>query len=93
VGPERSQEPDVRAVLNRVALGEADAGIVWVTDLRAAKNKVSGVEIPPEQNTRSPYPMAIMTSGPASGTAEKFMEFVLSSDGQRILADHGFGSA
>jgi len=86
----RSLEPDVKAVLNKVALGEADAGIVYATDVRAAAGKVDGVEIPESQNVVATYPIAVVRrSGEAAG-AKAFVDFVLSPRGREILARFGF---
>ena len=86
----RSQEPDVNAVVSKVSLGEADAGIVYVTDVKAAGAKVAGVDIPDAQNVVVSYPMATVKGGanPKGGSA--FVDFVLSLPGQAILANYGF---
>jgi molybdate transport system substrate-binding protein len=86
----RSQEQDVNAVVSKVSLGEADAGIVYVTDVKAAGAKVQGVDIPDEQNVIATYPIATVKGGanPTGGYA--FIDFLLSSPGQAILANYGF---
>jgi molybdate transport system substrate-binding protein len=84
-----SLEQDVRAVLQRVALGEADAGIVYRSDL-AAEADVEGVEIPGEQNVVATYPIAALSAAPNPDGAQVFIEFVRSDEGQAILAEHGF---
>lgn len=86
-----SLETDVRAVLSRVALGEADAGIVYVSDI-AAGDGVEGVPIPDEQNVGASYLIAPLTGAPNPSAARAFVAFARSEPGQRILADHGFGS-
>ena len=91
--PEASQEADVKAVLNRVVLGEADAGVVWVTDVLESGNDVVGVDIPEEYNVRSPYVMAVVDTGSADATARAFQEFVLSPEGQEVLTGDGFEPA
>jgi molybdate transport system substrate-binding protein len=78
-----SREPNVRQVLAKVTLGEADAAIVYRTDARVAG--LDAIEIPPETNVIAEYPIA--TTG-AAGQA--FVELVTSPEGQRILAAHGF---
>jgi len=80
----------VNAVVSKVSLGEADAGIVYVTDVKAAGAKVAGVDIPDAQNVIASYPMATVKGGanPKGGAA--FIDFVLSLPGQAILANYGF---
>jgi len=88
--PAASQELDVKAVVSKVAMGEEDAGIVYVTDVRAAGGKVTGVNIPESSNVIARYPIAMVKDAPNPAAATAFIDFVLSSDGQRILADFGF---
>ena len=88
----RSFEPDVKAVLSRVALGEVDAGVVYGTDVLAAADQVSSVEIPDEHNLRVVYPIALIGHESTPG-AQDFYAFVLSDVGQAILRSHGFGSS
>jgi molybdate transport system substrate-binding protein len=83
-----SLETDVRAVLSRVALGEADAGIVYVTDIMAAGDDVAGIDIPEEDNVIATYPIAVV--GDAGAPAQDFVDFVLSERGQEILTGYGF---
>jgi molybdate transport system substrate-binding protein len=85
-----SLEPDVRAVLSRVALGEADAGIVYRSDLLAATGAVEGVAVPPEHNVTAAYPIAALAAAPNPGMAAAFLGFVTSAEGRAILAEHGF---
>lgn len=85
-----SLEPDVRAALSKVALGEADASIVYSSDVVAADDRVTGVEIPPDVNVTARYPIAVMADAPNPAGAEAFVDFVLSDEGQAILSDHGF---
>jgi len=56
-----SQETDVKAVVSKVSLGEADAGVVYVTDVKAGGSKVQGVDIPDAQNVVARYPIALLT--------------------------------
>lgn len=88
--PAASQELDVRAVLNRVALGGADAGVVYATDVRNAGARVGGVEIPESFNVVARYPIAALKSAAAPALAAAFVDFLLSPDGQRALAGFGF---
>jgi len=87
-----SEEVDVKAVLSKVVLGEADAGIVYVTDVKAAGAKVIGVAIPKDQNVTTKYPIAPITSSTNAATAKAFVDYVLSPAGQQVLAAAGFTS-
>ncbi len=85
-----SREPDVRQVLAKVALGEADAGVVYRTDALAAKDKVALVPIPSEDNVRATYPVAVTLGARAPELARAFVESLSSPAGQRALAERGF---
>jgi molybdate transport system substrate-binding protein len=85
-----SQEADVKAVLQKVALGEADAGIVYQTDVKAAADKVDGVDIPDSENVVAAYPIAVIRNTKNPELAKAFVELVVSDDGQKILVEHGF---
>lgn len=85
-----SLETDVRAVLSRVALGEADAGIVYASDIVAADGGVDGVTVPPDHSVAVTYPIAPLTSATNPAAARAFVEEVVSADGRDILAAHGF---
>jgi molybdate transport system substrate-binding protein len=82
----------VKAVLAKVALGEADAGIVYTTDVGAAGDEVRGVEIPAAQNVVNEYPIGTVLDSDRSAAAELWIDFVRSDAGRRILRAHGFGS-
>ena len=85
-----SQEIDVRAVLNKVALGEADAGIVYVTDVVSAGTRVTGVAIQERYQVIGRYPIAVTRSATKPTLAHAFVDYLLSSDGQQLLAGFGF---
>ena len=85
-----SLEENVKAVLNKVALGEADAGIVYTTDVRAAGERVTGVAIPDAQNVVASYPIALVKQPEVRADARAFVAFVLSAEGRAILAKFGF---
>jgi molybdate transport system substrate-binding protein len=85
-----SLEVDVRAVLNKVSLGEADAGIVYVTDVRSAGARVTGVEIPEQHQVVARYPIAVVRDSKNAQLAREFVEYVLSPAGQGVLATYGF---
>jgi molybdate transport system substrate-binding protein len=84
-----SLEPDVRAVLTKVTVDEADAGIVYRTDLNAVVGEVKGIQIPDEMNVANEY--AIAVTADANPDARRFVEFVTGNEGQRILQSWGFG--
>ncbi len=86
----RSQEQDVNAVVTKVSTGEADAGIVYVTDVKAAGTKVQGVDIPDDQNVIAAYPIATVKGGSNAKGGQAFIDFLLSAAGQAILASHDF---
>lgn len=85
-----SHEVDVRAVLNRVALGEADAGIVYVTDVRSAGARVAGVDIPDQHQVVARYPVVALRESRNQRLADRFVQFLLGPEGQRVLGDLGF---
>jgi molybdate transport system substrate-binding protein len=86
----RSLEQDVNAVLSKVSLGEADAGIVYVTDVRAAGSRVQGVSIPAGQNVVASYPVAPVKNGSNSAGGKAFIDFLLGPSGQGILTSYAF---
>ena len=86
----RSRELNVRQVLTKVALGEADAGIVYKTDALTMPDKVQVIEIPSEINLVAEYPIAILSAAPHSDLARAFVKLVLSKEGQKALAAAGF---
>jgi molybdate transport system substrate-binding protein len=85
-----SLEVSVKGIVTKISLGEADAGIVYVTDVEAAKGKIDGVAIPDDQNVVATYPVATLRDTRYPDDAKAFMDFVLSAAGQKVLADHGF---
>ncbi len=86
-----SYETDVKAVLAKVQLGEADAGIVYTTDAAAADpGKVSQLAIPDALNVVAKYPIAPVKSSPNPDVAKAYIAFVLGSNGQAILSKYGF---
>jgi molybdate transport system substrate-binding protein len=85
-----SQEDNVKAVVTKVSLGEADAGIVYVTDVTAGGDKVEGVQLPDDQNVTATYPIATVKAGKDQAGAQAFMDLVLSDEGQQVLEQHGF---
>jgi molybdate transport system substrate-binding protein len=87
-----SQEQDVKSVLTEVGLGEADAGIVYVTDVKSAHSQVTGVTIPDNMNTTANYPIAELRTTQSDAAAKVFVDYVLGPEGQATLASFGFES-
>lgn len=87
-----SEEVDVKAVLAKVTLDEADAGLVYATDARAAGGRVATVQIPAAEDAVTRYPVAALTEADDPDLAEEWVDLVLSEEGQRVLRDAGFGS-
>jgi molybdate transport system substrate-binding protein len=87
-----SLELEVTAVLNKVVLGEADAGIVYSSDV-ATSGHVDGIPIPDGQNVVADYPIAILKDAPDRASAQAFVRFVLSAEGQSLLTAAGFARA
>jgi molybdate transport system substrate-binding protein len=85
-----TQEIDVKAVLTKVTLGEVDAGVVYVTDVRAAGGKVKGIQIPTALNASTKYPIATLTTAPNKAGGQAFTDYVLSADGAAVLTAAGF---
>lgn len=85
-----TQETDVKSVLTKVELGDVDAGMVYVTDVKAAGSKVKGVTIPDSQNATTTYPIATISKSSHAATARAFVNYVLSPSGEKVLAADGF---
>ena len=83
---------DVRAVLTAVQLGEVDAGVVYVTDVKAAGDEVKGVPIGSDVNASTSYPIASLTKAPNEAGAAAFVDYVLSPDGEKVLSQAGFAA-
>ncbi len=85
-----TQEENVGGVVTKVTLGEVDAGIVYVTDALANASKATGIAIPADVNASTSYPIAPIEDGANPAAAAAFISYVLSADGQQVLADFGF---
>src|SRR6266496_4867637 len=86
-----SEEQNVKAVVQKVQLGEADAGFVYVTDVTSAvAGKVKTIDIPDPYNVIAQYPIAVIKSSPHPSDAQSFVDFVLSPNGQAILKKYNF---
>jgi molybdate transport system substrate-binding protein len=86
-----SFEDNVKNVVSKIQLGEADAGIVYQTDAISAKGQVQQLPIPAKLNVLAEYPLAVLQDAHQPEAARDFIRFILSPDGQEILASYGFG--
>ena len=85
-----SEESQVTDVLNKVATGEADAGLVYVTDVIGAGGKVTGVPFPEAAAAVNTYPIAVLKGSKYADLARKFVNLVTSESGQKVLSAAGF---
>ena len=86
-----SNETNVRSVATKVQLGEADAGIVYVSDVTPAiAARVRRIDIPDAQNVIAHYPIALLRGAPHPDAGRAFIALALSPEGQRVLARNGF---
>ncbi|MER6247090.1 molybdate ABC transporter substrate-binding protein [Streptomyces griseorubiginosus] len=85
-----SYEEDVKSALNKVVLKEADAAVVYRTDVRAAGDKVEGVEFPESADAINAYPIALLKESKNTETAKAFIALVRSAEGQKVLTAAGF---
>ena len=86
-----SEEDNVKGVVAKVLLGEADAGIVYTSDVTPAiAAELRTITIPAAYNVEAVYPLAITSNSKSPDLAQQFVEFVLSPQGQTVLADHAF---
>ncbi|MFM9134890.1 MAG: molybdate ABC transporter substrate-binding protein [bacterium] len=85
-----SYEPDVRSVLGKVAADEADAGIVYATDVLASESRVVGIPIPPEANVTTTYEAAVVADSTNASAAAAFVAFLSGPEAQATLSAAGF---
>ncbi len=85
-----SQETDVRAVTSKVALGQADAGFVYITDARSVSDQVNVIRIPAWAQPRVRYEIAVVSSSSNKAAARAWVKTVLSTKGQTALKNYGF---
>ncbi len=86
-----SEEQNVTAVLTKVESGDADAGLVYVTDVKSASGKVDGVTFPESSTAVNTYPIAQITASKNAAVAQAFIALVVGPQGQQVLATAGFG--
>jgi molybdate transport system substrate-binding protein len=87
-----SQEQDVKAALTKVELGEADAALVYRTDVKAAGGRVTGIDFPEAATAVNDYPIAALAKAPQPALAGEFVQLVLSAQGRSVLTRAGFES-
>jgi molybdate transport system substrate-binding protein len=85
-----SYEEDVKSALNKVVLKEADAAVVYKTDVKAAGSKVQGVEFPESAGAINDYPIALLKNAKNPEAAKAFIALVQSAEGQKVLSEAGF---
>lgn len=87
-----SEEPDVKSALGKVTSGDADAGLVFVTDVASAGDDVQGVSFPEAEQAVTDYPIAVLNEAPQQDLAAEFQELVTGPDGVKALEAVGFGT-
>jgi molybdate transport system substrate-binding protein len=87
----RSNEPDVAGIVGKIATGAVDAGFVYITDVRAAKERLAGIQLPDRLQPRVVYGGAVVGNAPHPAQARAFIDGLLSGSGRRALDDAGFG--
>ena len=85
-----SRESDVRGVLAKVALGEADAGFVYMTDAKTAAAHLKEIEVPSRAEPKVAYGICVVSGSSRTATARAYVQRVLSASGQRTLRRYGF---
>ena len=86
-----SEEQSVTDVLNKVTTGEADAGLVYTTDVRSAGEAVEGIAFPEAQDAVNVYPITTVAGAGRTDLGAQFVDLVTGEQGQQVLAAHGFG--
>ena len=88
-----SEEQSVTDVLNKVTSGEADAGLVYVTDVEKAGDAVEGIDFPEAQQAVNSYPIMTVDGSANPQLGQEFVDLVTGEEGQKVLAGYGFGGA
>jgi molybdate transport system substrate-binding protein len=87
-----SEESSVTDVLGKVTSGEADAGLIYVTDIKSAGDKVKGIEFPESDAAVNTYPIVTVNTSKNKELADAFIDSVTGPEGQKVLTDAGFGA-
>ncbi|MEW2449262.1 molybdate ABC transporter substrate-binding protein [Streptomyces parvulus] len=85
-----SYEEDVKSALNKVVLKEADAALVYRTDVKSARDKVEGVDFPESADAVNDYPITLLKDAPNAAVGKAFIELVRSAEGRKVLTEAGF---
>jgi molybdate transport system substrate-binding protein len=88
-----SREPAVTSILQKVELGEADAGFVYVTDAQSAGDKVQQIALPTAAQATAVYPIGVVSGSKQAKAAQQWIDLVMSPQGQQTLTGLGFGPA
>lgn len=88
-----SREDNVKAIVQKVQLGEADAGVVYATDAQAAADRLTVIAVPDAQNVIATYPIAVVKDARQAALAQRFVDYLLSTEGQTLLGTYGFAPA
>ena len=88
-----SEEQNVKGIVAKLASGDADAGFVYVTDVKAAGSSLHAIDIPPSAKPTATYPIGVVAGSANKDLAGRWVSFVLSPEGQQLLTDAGFGAA
>jgi molybdate transport system substrate-binding protein len=86
-----SEESEVTSVLGKVGSGDADAGVVYVTDVLSSPDKVTGVSFPEADKAINTYPIAVLKPAKDAALAQKWVDYVQGPEGQKVLQEAGFG--
>jgi molybdate transport system substrate-binding protein len=86
-----SEEDDVKGVVSKVSLGEADAGFVYATDVKPVSDEVTAIQLPADAQAQVEYPIAIVEGARNEVAARAFVELTLGSEGRQALSRAGFG--
>jgi molybdate transport system substrate-binding protein len=87
-----SEESAVTDVLGKITSGQADAGLVYVTDAKGAGDKVTEVPFPESSSAVNTYPIAVLKDSANPSTAQTFVDLVTGPDGQKVLSEAGFAA-
>lgn len=86
-------EPDVRSLVAKLVAGELDVGLIYATDARAFRDDLQVIPLPASIDVRADYPIGLLDEAPNRAAGQRFVEFVMSAEGQDILRAAGFGPA
>ncbi|MFE9775265.1 molybdate ABC transporter substrate-binding protein [Streptomyces sp. NPDC005931] len=88
--PKGGEELDVKQVVSRVTMGEADVGVVYATEVLGARGKADGIAVPPARNVEARYPVGLLNTGRNTAGGRLFVDYLLSAEAQKVLRRHGF---